>query len=852
MKNILLIFILIIGGTSLFFFLQETEPTYYPQPTTIISSQEEDGNNQIKREEWMEQMHRAAPSINWRAIEYRTQKERHKKRVQNAHFAGNLPEGELEVLADGRVTGTWIERGSLNQAGSVFDAEYDQETDEIWLLSAGGTLWKGPRDGSDWQVVNQDFKFSHGLLKFVSHNGGRRLISAIQRVPHYSDDEGITWTATEGLPINDNWGNIRHSVVLNDSLNSIYLISKRDYWANTKIFKSIDKGESFNEIHDFGTNEFNYSVLCNPHHSNDLYLIEKSDPVRFSKIDLDADTLITITENPDFTFGNTRANLIGSSGNATVWFYAYNNNAEVFRTENFGETWELRGQIEDNPWSVGMYVSPTNPDALFSGAVDCHKSLDGGLSWFRVNNWWEYYNNVEHKLHADMMDFNEYQTADGQKFLLVSNHGGLNISFDDLASVDNIGLSGLNVAQYYSVRTNQSIPYWVYAGSQDQGFQRANIFGVDEAADFEQVISGDYGHIVMTDNGDDLWTTYPGGAVSYYNFTQSGGPSAGWTMESDNESVWLPPLMAAPWGQNSVYMAGGNINGGEGSYLVKLQLDPQNQIIASQGTFDFRSNAGGNGVLSALEHSELNPDKFYAATSNGRFFYSEDGGLEWDQGINNIPGGHYLYGQSIYASKIDTNTVFLAGSGYSNPPVYISTNGGKFFTPMDEGLPPTLVFEITGNEDESLLFAATEAGPFVYVFQDEKWYDLSGACAPVQTYWSVEYVREFNVVRFGTYGRGIWDFEIEEIVNTKEENIVKKDFKIYPNPTAGIVKIEFDSMLKIGSEISLFNVSGRLLKNYYVNNLQDQSLNLSEFGPGTYFLSLEVEGERLSKKVFVY
>lgn len=248
MKNILLIFILIIGGTSLFFFLQETEPTYYPQPTTIISSQEEDGNNQIKREEWMEQMHRAAPSINWRAIEYRTQKERHKKRVQNAHFAGNLPEGELEVLADGRVTGTWIERGSLNQAGSVFDAEYDQETDEIWLLSAGGTLWKGPRDGSDWQVVNQDFKFSHGLLKFVSHNGGRRLISAIQRVPHYSDDEGITWTATEGLPINDNWGNIRHSVVLNDSLNSIYLISKRDYWANTKIFKSIDKGESFNEI----------------------------------------------------------------------------------------------------------------------------------------------------------------------------------------------------------------------------------------------------------------------------------------------------------------------------------------------------------------------------------------------------------------------------------------------------------------------------------------------------------------------------------------------------------------------------------------------------------------------------
>lgn len=849
MKNILILAILIIG-IGVLYLSNQTNSKNFPKPTTIISSQEEEGDNQIKREEWIEQMHKAAPGTNWRAIEYKTQKERHEKRIKNGHIAGNRPEGELEVLADGHVIGQWVERGSLNQAGSVFDAEYDPETDEIWLLSAGGTLWKSPRDGSNWQVINQDFKFSHGLLKFVSHNGGRRLISAIERVPHYSDDDGITWSASQGIPINDGWGNIRHPIVLNDSLNSIYLVAKKDYWSNTKIFKSTDKAETFQEIHEFNTNDFNYSALCNPHHSNDVYLIEKSNPVRLSKIDLSADTLITLSENPNFSFGNTRANLIGTMGNATTLFYTYDNNATTYRTDNFGQDWQERGQIENRPWSVGMYVSPSDPEVLFAGEVDCHRSFDGGQTWFRVNHWWEYYDNVEHKLHADMMDFNEFQTSSGEKFLLVSNHGGLNISSDNLISIDNIGLSGLNVAQYYSVRTNQSVPYWIYAGSQDQGLQRTNIFDIDGPADFEQVISGDYGHIVMTDSGEDLWTTYPGGAISYYNFAQSGGPSSGWTMESDDESVWLPPLMEAPYGENAVYMAGGNINGGVGSYLVKLVLDNQNEIVPTQGTFDFQSNSV-DGTLSAIEYSTLNPTKFYAATTNGRFFYSEDGGNEWDQGVNNIPGGHYLYGQTIYASKVDTNIVYLGGSGYSNPPVYISTNGGKIFTSMDDGLPPTLVFEITGNEDESLLFAATEAGPYVYVVQDEKWYDLSGACAPTQTYWSVEYIKEFNIARFGTYGRGIWDFEIEEIVNTKEEKFAKPDFIIYPNPTDGLVNFDFDDNLKIGSEITIFDVSGRLLKVYDFNISHNNSLNFSELSSGTYFINLEINDKPITKKIFV-
>ena len=61
-----------------------------------------------------------------------------------------------------------------------------------------------------------------------------------------------------------------------------------------------------------------------------------------------------------------------------------------------------------------------------------------------------------------------------------------------------------------------------------------------------------------------------------------------------------------------------------------------------------------------------------------------------------------------------------------------------------------------------MLFAATEIGPYVYSKNDNEWYFLSGVSAPDQTYWSVDYIPEINTARFGTYGRGIWDFVLNE------------------------------------------------------------------------------------------
>ena len=129
------------------------------------------------------------------------------------------------------------------------------------------------------------------------------------------------------------------------------------------------------------------------------------------------------------------------------------------------------------------------------------------------------------------------------------------------------------------------------------------------------------------------------------------------------------------------------------------------------------------------------------------------------------PGAHYFYGSTIWASQNELGKVIIGGSGYSNNPVFISYNHGQSFQNFSDGLPNTMVFEIDGTLTDQVLFAATELGPYAYVDGEDEWINIMGFSAPDQTYWSLEYVPEIHTARFGTYGRGIWDFIIDESVN---------------------------------------------------------------------------------------
>jgi hypothetical protein len=122
-----------------------------------------------------------------------------------------------------------------------------------------------------------------------------------------------------------------------------------------------------------------------------------------------------------------------------------------------------------------------------------------------------------------------------------------------------------------------------------------------------------------------------------------------------------------------------------------------------------------------------------------------------------------------------------------------------------------------------MIFAATEVGPYLYLAEDNYWYDIAGSSAPDQTYWCVEWIPETQTARFGTYGRGIWDFKVEKYTsiesNSKEKHSNEFAISLSPNPFNEIVNIIISSEKDIDAEISIYDLDGRKVKSFNNINL---------------------------------
>ncbi|MFI5264018.1 MAG: FlgD immunoglobulin-like domain containing protein, partial [Candidatus Kapaibacterium sp.] len=170
------------------------------------------------------------------------------------------------------------------------------------------------------------------------------------------------------------------------------------------------------------------------------------------------------------------------------------------------------------------------------------------------------------------------------------------------------------------------------------------------------------------------------------------------------------------------------------------------------------------------------------------------------------------------------HTLWIAGSGYSNHPVFISKNDGRTFTPIDSGMPHTLIYGLAATEDEKMLFAATDVGPYVYSTEAGRWFDMSAGQAPDMVYWSVEYVPALKIVRFGTYGRGIWDFSIDQVKSSvllDTSCSPLPNFNLSAKPPLFAVNTDISVQLSQAGELAIriYDLTGRLVRNLATESL---------------------------------
>ncbi len=715
-------------------------PKLLPPPTEHWAGEGAESRNKKARKAWMNDWaHRAPPDVDYKEIERANGLAQVAKRNALAGMVRppDLPEG------------VWEERGSDNQAGRMHVAQYSPDGTTLYAGSSKGGVWKGSLDGTEWTPIGDNLYGGAHWLTVASVGEVTRVLAATDgNLVHFSDDDGQSWTPPSGLIYTHSVRRIAQSTV---DPQVVFLISKdwvyTDQWTTpSSLYRSEDGGKSFAVVRELGG--LGADVFLARDGSDDtLYLVDDGG------LWISEDLGETWEDRGDLPLVRS-ARITGSEAGAPRLYVVTESPDVLFRTDDLGASWTEVTAVSDY-WGT-LSASIVDPDVFAWGGVEVHRTFNG-QDFEVVNRWGEYYYGGERdKLHADTPGMDVLPDGEGGEVWYISTDGGLYHSQDSLRSVENLSLDGLRVSQYYDTLTSAANPEHVHAGAQDQGYQVTQGVGQDEDGvyGFYQSISGDYAHLTSGDGTHaTVFSVYPGFMLVAYGEDSSDLGYLDFPRPAKS-MAWLPPLTADPLNPTSVLFCA------EQLYRYDYSQEAGTWVSSLHSEFNFA--AASDEYLSAVTFAPSDPNRAVAATNYGRIFMSEDGAVTWSLSEGQGPYPHYFYGHSLVVSQADPDVVYIGGSGYGGDTVYRSTDGGENWSPWSEGMPSTTAFTMAEARDGSgRLFAATETAAYVRHPTDGEWEDLTGADAPVTTYWSVEILPHENTARFGTYGRGIWDFRME-------------------------------------------------------------------------------------------
>ncbi len=835
----------------------------------IHLNREADENYKHQRKLWIEEMHKTPPDINWRVIEnanYLARVERYKAMVDEYILRGKHGKDMMldVIIGETGLRGKWYEKGSNNQAGRMHTADIDFENKLVYAASSGGNVWRGTLTGTDWTCLNNGLQMNGIVYIKVLKFAGKKRILVVRNSPAgvwFTDDEGLHWEKAEGLDKPRNWGSMKRGAWV-ISRNELYILTTEwDYTlkkAVVAIYRSTDYGENFTPVMKYNLSSAFCDIWAPEYDYAGVFLVHRDTLSKIEDGVISKSSIIDAGQNySDVRRTFLRGSIVKNSVVLSMLLVSKSKaESKVYRTHNL-KNWYYLGSAPTRTFMDNSFnVSYTDTTLLFVGGVELWRSENNAADWQQVNKWGHYYGDPANKLHADIPGVNYFRSPNNTELYLINTDGGLYYSNDNIKSVHNISLKGLNVSQYYGNYTHRKKEGVYFLGSQDQGFQRTFNDVEGAVADFTQTISGDYGHLNSSDGGTHLWSVYPGFVMLYENAGEPNHKTHTWSFNKIMKNwLWLPPIVADLNDGKVAYLVSGALKTGDNNAnrIWKVTFNDK-KLEYDSLPYDFRQGSGGRRPAS-LAISPLAGEFFYVMSNDGKFFLSTDGGQTWE--MNEVfkgPSAHYFYGNSVVASASKFGRVYVAGNGYSAPGAYISEDHGKSWTPLDSGLPKTLIYKIAVTPDDEFIFAATAAGPYVYIAAESRWYDMSAPETPDQTYWSVEYVPEKKLARFVTYGRGAWDFKITDFTSdvvTQNSPAMRSRISVYPNPVRDNATVRLELNKSVNGTLLLYDLKGKIVKEIYSGVLNegiteldfdsyaDEKIKLPE---GNYLLVLVADG----------
>jgi photosystem II stability/assembly factor-like uncharacterized protein len=478
------------------------------------------------------------------------------------------------------------------------------------------------------------------------------------------------------------------------------------------------------------------------------------------------------------------------TGDGVPWHGMETESGELWRSDDGGKSWKLVSHNRNLAGRSAYYsrcaVAPDDPDEAYFLSASFSLTTDAGDSAKTVDFFsqaggpaapgWD---------HHDMW----IDPTNGDR-MIVGHDGGVSIS-------ENRGLSWyriqLPVAQMYHVTVDNNIPYYVLGNRQDgpsmRGPSRSRVGGffggrIPRGA-WHDVGGGESGFATADpENPDIVWSSASGwgalgGVVVRYN-AETGQfrqvevwpeMTAGWPAKDVKYRFqWTFPLHISAHDHNTVYVTSQHVhrtsNGGQTWHVISPDLttaDTSKMGISGGLTPD---NLGVEYccVIYAFDESPVQQGVLWAGTSDGIMHVSRDGGQNWTNVTDNIPGLPPLGTvRNIDASKWDAGKAYITVDfhevGNFAPYVYKTEDFGRRWTKITNGIDDTpLSYARNIREDPvrpGLIYLGTENKLYVSFDDGANWQSFMTNLPPAPMYW-IAIQEHFNDLVLGTYGRGFW------------------------------------------------------------------------------------------------
>ena len=462
----------------------------------------------------------------------------------------------------------------------------------------------------------------------------------------------------------------------------------------------------------------------------------------------------------------------------------------VFRSDDGGDTWTRMSVRSPRAFYFSkIKFDPKDDQRVYMLGWTTEFSDDGGKT-FRGG--WADILHADH--HAILVN------PEDTDHIIIGTDGGVSQTFDRGKNWD--FLNTMPTGQFYNIELDDSDPYRVMGGLQDNGTwlgpsatnrnekkdeaERTAATGITNQ-DWQVVVWGDGFHADFDPSDPNfVYGEWQCGNLVRVNLETAEKryiPAEAREGEPRHRFNWNAPFFVSAHDPQTIYHAG--------NYVFKLEKRGErwSRISPDLTTADITkvetvgSHAETHCTVVSLAESPLKQGVLWTGSDDGLIFVTQDDGKNWANVTPSVVGGRYI--SKVEASNHVAGRAYATVDGHRSdnmsPCVLVTDDFGKSWKEITANLPDRrtamAVREDKFNPD--VLYLGTENAAYVSLDRGGEWVKLHGDTLPtVPVYDIKQHAREGDVV-LGTHGLSIWVLDGAGWISELTPEVLEKPLHLF-------------------------------------------------------------------------